>query len=877
MPDLSGRTEQEARELLAKARLSVGDITKVEANIKPGTVLKQDRTPGSPVAVYTPVGFTLAIPIAVVAPDPSANQPRPGRGQPPATVPDLSGRTEQEARELLAKARLSVGDITTVEANIKPGTVLKQDRTPGSPVAVGTPVGFALAMPNMVVVPDLSERTEQEARELLAKVRLSVGDITKVEANNKPGTVLKQDHTPGSPVAVGTPVGFALAIPITVVVPDLSGRTEQEARELLGKARLRVGDITTVEANMKPGTVFKQDRAPGGPVAVGTPVGFVLAIPITVIVPDLSGRTEQEARELLGKARLRVGDITTVEANSKPGTVLKQDRAPSSPVAVGTAVGFALAIPITVVVPDLSERTEQEARELLGKARLRVGAITTVEANMKPGTVLKQDRAPGSPVAVGTAVGFVLAIPITVIVPDLSGRTEQEARELLGKARLRVGDITTVEANSKSGTVLKQDRAPSSLVTVGTPVGFALAIPITVAVPQLVGRTQAEAISLLKNLELVVGDVGSEEARRPPGTVLSQQPDASTRVAIGTAVRIITARPVSVLVPDVVSRSEADARQMLRNVELAAGTVSAEESRRPPGSVLRQSVATGTRVTIGTAVDLVTATPVTVLIPGLVGQTEDRARQRLIDVELAAGAIQYQESAAGSGTVLTQSINPDNRVPLGTLVNLVVAVAETVAVPSFVGLPIEQARRTLLESRLQVGSEQRRGTKVEPPGTVVAQSNVPGTRVAVGTPIVLTVAMPLVVTVPRVVGLSHDDAAALITNVGLEVGSVAQRFSLRPGGTVLAQATAPGVQVQFGAPVAFDEARLRAVWLAPASVLFLAGIAGLVRARIQSNNRFSQATQEGSRATAAQFRGLRPRRCRRRRSRAVRREERHSP
>ena len=83
-------------------------------------------------------------------------------------------------------------------------------------------------------------------------------------------------------------------MPITVIVPDLSGRTEQEARELLTKARLRVGDITTVEANIKPGTVLKQDRAPSSPVAVGTPVGFALAIPITVVVcTDLSGERSQ--------------------------------------------------------------------------------------------------------------------------------------------------------------------------------------------------------------------------------------------------------------------------------------------------------------------------------------------------------------------------------------------------------------------------------------------------------------------------------------------------------------------------------------------------------------------------------------------------------
>ena len=45
----------------------------------------------------------------------------------------------------------------------------------------------------------------------------------------------------------------------------------------------------------------------------------------------------------------------------------------------------------------------------------------------------------------------------------------------------------------------------------------------------------------------VVGDVGSEEARRPPGTVLSQKPDASTRVVNGCAVlrRCRTERAIS--------------------------------------------------------------------------------------------------------------------------------------------------------------------------------------------------------------------------------------------------------------------------------------------------------------------------------------------
>src|SRR5688572_9694039 len=243
------------------------------------------------------------------APRPGRSGPAIGRGgglvqTPPTTVPDLSGYTEQEARDLLAKARLRVGDVTQAESGIKPGTVLKQTHTPGSQVAVGTPVGFAIATPHRglqvwtirggaaigrggrvvqtppTTVPDLSGYTEQEARGLLAKARLSAGDVTKVEADIKPGTVLKQTHTPGSQVAVGTPVGFAIAIPITVIVPDVVGSTERDASATLNKARLRTGAVRSEPSRSPPGRVLAQGPKAGDRFPVGWAVDLVIARPI---------------------------------------------------------------------------------------------------------------------------------------------------------------------------------------------------------------------------------------------------------------------------------------------------------------------------------------------------------------------------------------------------------------------------------------------------------------------------------------------------------------------------------------------------------------------------------------------------------------------
>jgi hypothetical protein len=185
------------------------------------------------------------------------------------------------------------------------------------------------------------------------------------------------------------------------------------------------------------------------------------------------------------------------------------------------------------------------------------------------------------------------------------------------------------------------------------------------------------------------------------------------------------------------------------------------------------------------------------------------------------------------------------RVVIGSPVDIVLAAVETVEVPSVVGLTIEDARGRLTAGRLAPGQEPSRVTHVEPQGTVLAQSPQARTRVAIGTSVTLTVATAEIVEVPAVVGLSHDDAAAAITRAGLAVGTVSPRFSLRAGGTVVAQSLAPRARVQFGTPVAIDEARARIGWMAPAGTLLLAAIAGLVTLRARAARRTLPADTSG--------------------------------
>src|SRR5687767_6568504 len=135
---------------------------------------------------------------------------------------------------------------------------------------------------------------------------LTIGSDAHGRVGTRPTSLTEQSRSPQGRAAQ--------ARPLPAMVPDLSGSTEQVARALLTKARLRVGDITSVEADVRPGTVVRQDRPAGSRVPVGTLVAFVLAIPVAqtqpppATVPDLRSEAQRVANALRTKARLRVGD-----------------------------------------------------------------------------------------------------------------------------------------------------------------------------------------------------------------------------------------------------------------------------------------------------------------------------------------------------------------------------------------------------------------------------------------------------------------------------------------------------------------------------------------------------------------------------------------
>ncbi len=128
---------------------------------------------------------------------------------------------------------------------------------------------------------------------------------------------------------------------------------------------------------------------------------------------------------------------------------------------------------------------------------------------------------------------------------------------------------------------------------------------------------------------------------------------------------------------------------------------------------------------------------------------------------------------------------------------------EAVEVPSVLGLPTQSARE-LIESRglMFVVGEEREDSRT-PPGSVVAQRPLQGSRIEHGHAVDVTVAKaPGLVRIPGLAGLPLSEAKLRIEMAKLLLGKVTEDTSADvKAGSVLAQAPLEGAETKVGTPI----------------------------------------------------------------------------
>ena len=418
VPSLQCLSTRDAETILRERRLRLGQVHQRASNACPnGGIVAQSPPRGRTVRP----GTTIEVVITT-----NGNAPAAG-----STVPELLGLTPAEAQSLLRREGLDIGRIQRESAAAPLGTIVAQSPAAGSPSTRGSRINITVA--SEVRIPDLRTLSREDAIKKLQESSLALGRVNEESSSQPNGTIIKQWPLPGVPAAADDQVDITVAKGQTV--PDLRTLTLNDARAQLRDSGLKPGRVESRVSDQRRGTIIEQRPAANDVVSPGIVIDVVLAA--TPIIPDVGGRTIDEARRLITAQLLEVGSVTTKVSREPQGTVIEQQPRASVEASPGSAVNLVLAEGLEV--PKLIGLSLDAAGAKLAEQLMRLGKVerrTTPDGNNQ---IIDQSPAPGAPATFGVGIDVVISEPPTV--PDLRGLDPEAVAEALADKRLVLGNI----------------------------------------------------------------------------------------------------------------------------------------------------------------------------------------------------------------------------------------------------------------------------------------------------------------------------------------------------------------------------------------------------------------------------------------------------
>ncbi|GAA1631280.1 Stk1 family PASTA domain-containing Ser/Thr kinase [Georgenia ruanii] len=264
----------------------------------------------------------------------------------------------------------------------------------------------------------------------------------------------------------------------------------------------------------------------------------------------------------------------------------------------------------------------------------------------------------------------------TVPAPDVVGRPQDEAVATIKDAELVPVVTPTHHDTVPEGQVISTDPGAGEPVRKGGDVAVSVSLGIlTREVPELAGKSQADALAALDAAELPRGEVREEyHDTVPQGTIISSSPGAGEVVPHTTAVDLVVSagrQPVDL--PNVTGATRDAAAAALEGAGLTVGEVTEQFSDAVPArQVMSQVPAAGSaQLYRGDAVALVVSKgPELFAVPDVVGKQVREARGAL---EGAGFRVEVHEVLGGFfGTVRAQDPAAGTMLPRGSVVALTV-------------------------------------------------------------------------------------------------------------------------------------------------------------------------------------------------------------
>jgi serine/threonine-protein kinase len=322
-----------------------------------------------------------------------------------------------------------------------------------------------------------------------------------------------------------------------------------EAVKTLQDAGYVVGSTSYGYTSNRPAnSVARQTPAAGTELRRGGSVDLLVARPLgSLSTPDLVGKPQADAEKALATFLLVPKPTQDYSASVAKGSVISQAPPAGALINPGDEVTFVVSLgapPVKVQVPAINGKAQAAAETALREAGLVPAPVTAYSDTIAQGIASAQSPASGASVSPGTNVSFVVSlgkrpasVP-TISIPNVVGRAQADAEAALKNVGLVPGVTFAANASTPKGTVFAQSPAAGATTVKGAVVGIVVSLGAdqSVTVPDVVGLTSEEASEAIKAVGLVPYSAKQPDDKVEEGKVLSQSPEAGSKVEAGATV-----------------------------------------------------------------------------------------------------------------------------------------------------------------------------------------------------------------------------------------------------------------------------------------------------------------------------------------------------
>ncbi|MFI3085962.1 Stk1 family PASTA domain-containing Ser/Thr kinase [Streptococcus sp. 2020WUSS089] len=261
--------------------------------------------------------------------------------------------------------------------------------------------------------------------------------------------------------------------------------------------------------------------------------------PRTVTVPDVSGQTVEKATEMIEVAGLEVGNITEeATATVDEGLVIRTSPAAKTTRRQGSKIDIVVATAAMVSIPDVTDKDSDTARQELEALGFQVTIKEEYSEKVAQGLVIKTDPGANSSAEKGVKITLYVSKGVAPqVVPNVVGKTQENATQILQAAGFSIGTITQEYSSSvTAGQVISTDPVANTELTKGSIINLVVSKGKELIMPDLTSGnyTYSQARSQLQALGVNAESIEKQEDRSYYSTtsdiVIGQYPAAGATI-----------------------------------------------------------------------------------------------------------------------------------------------------------------------------------------------------------------------------------------------------------------------------------------------------------------------------------------------------------